>query len=411
MISSGYYLLDEYMKYSNTIYALLVGNPKYMPECIKNNSRIFFSSNYDVDGISKDIMCIGIKFKYIFCIDDKFVDRIGDISKKTGILTFQISGQITRDKYLLKQYLKKNDILYPITQVFMNYSEVKNCKNISFPVVLKPSNSYGSNGVFLVKTREELLQYSKRIFMQNMIHRKYYHDGIGQLLCEEYISGDEYAVDVIWNDGIPICTMISSRLHNVVGNMFPDYVYYIDKDLSSEKKDEITRIVHSVGHAIGIQYGVTHTELREMNEKLYVLENAVRPGGGGCMYELHRNKTQIEYFNMYMDTMMSKKINFYLRDEKKITSGYYFFLTYANSNFGKVKEIGIREDELSEKIEIYNKHFLISPGEIIIPNEDGMQYTIFVFGIIYANEKKEFIKLITVLNDACYIITEEEMKI
>lgn len=412
IISSGYYLLEEYMKRSDSIYALLVGNPKYMPDYIIKNEKIYFTSHYDVDGLSKDILSIGINFENIFCIDDKFVDRIEGISKKTGIGTCQLSGEITRDKYLLKEYLKRENILFPQTRVFMNFSEVKKCEDIQYPVIIKPSNSYGSNGVFLIKNREELLRCSNRIFMQNIYHKKFFHDNTGKLLCEEYISGDEYAVDVIWNDGRPICSMISSRLHNIVGNMFPDYVYYIDKDLSNDKKEEIKDLVYSVGHAIGMQYGVTHTELREKNGELYILENAVRPGGGGCMYELHRIKTEIDYFDMYMSTMMKQKIDIYVQDERYIDDMYYFFLTYANSNFGKVKEVGIRENDLSDKINIIKKHILVNPGDIIMPNEESMRYTIFVFGVIYAKNKAEFIRLVGKLNNSCYIKTEEEeMKI
>lgn len=157
-----------------------------------------------------------------------------------------------------------------------------------------------------------------------------------------------------------------------------------------------------------MQYGVTHTELREKNGKLYILENAVRPGGGGCMYELHRLKTNINYFELYMRTMTMNNINVGSRDETSTNDRYYFFLTYANSNIGKVMEAGIREELLPKTIKILKKHILVKPGDVIRPNEERMRYTIFVFGEIYAKNKDEFNQLIGKLNNSCYIKTEEE---
>jgi biotin carboxylase len=403
LISSGYYLLEEYMQLNDNIYVLLTCDPQYCPDEIKNNSKIFFTLDYSKENLIREIQKINIKFDYLLCIDDKFLDRINEIKEMIGVKSFQISGDIARDKSVLKEYMKINNILYPATISFDSIKQIEEYKaQINYPSIIKPSNSYGSNGVYLIENFQELKNFSSIINKYNIFQKKFYGDSRGKILLEEYIDGEEYAVDIIWNNGVPICELVSSRLHVKEGNMFPDYVYFIDCNMEEEKRKVICNLAERVGEIIEITNGATHTELREKNGRYYVLENAVRPGGGGCMYQLHRYMTEVNYFNQYYQSMTGNKIE-KVNIIKNMTGKFIFFLSYANTKSGIVTKIEFNRNQLGSNTEIFKVDFLTHIGDRILPNTKGMRYTIFVFGIVHTESLREFEREIDKVNSACIL--------
>lgn len=405
IISSGYYGLDEYMKEENNLYALLVCSEKMLPLEFSFKERIYFSFDSSPEGIVETIRKIDTSFDYLMCIDDKFMNSVNYIKSELNIKSFLLDGAISRDKYILKQLMDEVGINYPKTLKVSDWAELLEKESaILYPVVVKPSNSYGSNSVYLVESKTALLKYAKNIFNRNRFQTKFYGDANNLLLVEEYINGKEFAVDIIWNNGLPKNKMISSRLHAKNTIMFPDYVYYYDCKLDAQKQNAIYDLAESVGRMIGIKNGATHTEIREKEGKLYVLENAVRPGGGGCMYELHRYHTNQNYFKNYCNVMKNETIEF---ENNSIEDGrYYFFMTYANENSGIVKDVFFDNSKLDKNIEVFKVEYLVKKGDRILPVDSTMRYTIFVFGAISADSEERFKIEIEKVNDACRLDIE-----
>ena len=400
LLTSGYYCLDKYMKEDQNLYALVLCDEEFVPHDLLYKERIFFLTDNSTEGIIKKIESIPIDFLFLLCIDDKFMDKIDEIKKELNLFSYLIDGPIARDKYILKQKMNEFGIRYPKTIQASNLKELKDfIEEIAYPVIAKPSNSYGSNGVYLVNNKEELREYAKSIFNRNRFQNKYFGDDKGFLLVEEYISGEEFAVDIIWNDGLPKNKMISSRIHAKNTSMFPDYVYYYDCRLEDNMKEKIYSFAEAVGRMVGIKNGATHTEMREKNGVLYILENAVRPGGGGCIYYLHQFHSNQPYYKNNLKTM--KGLSFEFNPFEKTSERYYFFMTYPNEKSGIVKEMSFDYLSLDKNIEIFSVDFLIKLGEKIIPSDISMRYTMFVYGAISASCKEEFEEKIEDVYNAC----------
>ena len=407
IISTGYYLLDEYIKVDYKIDCLIIGNKKDFPKDIQTNSRIFFCNSFQTTDIANTIQQLEKKYDTVITLDDKLVITLEELSKLIGIHIIQNQGILGRDKMVLKNLLQKNGIACPEAREFSTLQEIDSVKeDLHYPVIIKPTNSYGSNGVHKINNKEDLVFYSRNIFKMNIIQEKVYSDYLGKLMVEEYIDGPEYAVDIIWDEYKPVLRCISSRLHKKGDDKFPDYVYFVDPNLSCDEKDKIFALAESVGKILKIKNGASHTEIRNRYNDYYVLENAIRPGGGGCMYQLHKYATNVNYFEIFIKTMMQLK----LHTEKQIYAPnlYYFFFSYANDKSGIVENVIFDRALIDKNTKIISVDFLISKGTRILPSELAMRYTIFIYGIVSANTIEEFENAIEKVDRACMIEMEDE---
>eukprot|EP00931_Biecheleriopsis_adriatica_P118892 TRINITY_DN941_c0_g1_i3.p1 TRINITY_DN941_c0_g1~~TRINITY_DN941_c0_g1_i3.p1 ORF type:complete len:430 (-),score=82.24 TRINITY_DN941_c0_g1_i3:171-1460(-) len=144
------------------------------------------------------------------------------------------------------------------------------------PVVVKPVESAGSDGVKLctsiedAKAHFELLMSSQRkVGSQN-----------ASVLCQEFLKGKEYVIDHISRDGVHKTTMVwvyDKRRAN--GG---DFVYYgmIPVDVNSKEAKEMIPYVRGVLDALGIKNGPTHGEVMMTQRGACLVEMNCRAHGG-----------------------------------------------------------------------------------------------------------------------------------
>ena len=122
-----------------------------------------------------DILFIGVDFELeLFA---KYKSLIEKESKCKIIISSLDIIKIGNDKYLTYEFLKKNNLNYPITNLpeNINYSE------IDYPVIVKPRVGARSRGVFKVNNNEELL--SKINNIKNPIIQEYVGDESTEYTC------------------------------------------------------------------------------------------------------------------------------------------------------------------------------------------------------------------------------------
>merc|ERR1719379_1593058 len=85
------------------------------------------------------------------------------------------------------------------------YSEVEGfVQSESFPIVVKPIESCGSDGVKICRTETEVKAHFK-LLMEGQ--RKVGAQGAA-VLCQEFLKGKEYVVDHVSRDGVHKCVMV-----------------------------------------------------------------------------------------------------------------------------------------------------------------------------------------------------------
>lgn len=109
------------------------------------------------------------------------------------------SSNLRRNKYDMQEALRKNGLR--MIQQYLVYDEedaVLKGKTLgSFPVVLKPTESAGTDGVYFCNNEEEIRIAFKAIYQQKNLFGK----NNDSVLIQEYIPGDEYIVDVVLKNG------------------------------------------------------------------------------------------------------------------------------------------------------------------------------------------------------------------
>lgn len=109
-------------------------------------------------------------------------------------------------KYNTLKIAKDNNIPCPETQFISHINDLNEIKGkIRYPVIIKPNRGYGSRGVKLCKSPEELLLKSKEVF-----------EIYGPFLVQEYIPhGDEIGVYALFNlDSEPRAVTVQKRLRS-----------------------------------------------------------------------------------------------------------------------------------------------------------------------------------------------------
>ena len=158
-------------------------------------------------------------------------------------------------------------------------------ERLEFPVVLKPLGLSGSRGVIRANNAGEFNAASARISAllarpQIRAARTGLDD---EILVEEYIDGQEFALEGVLTDGSLRVLALFDKPDPLEGPFFEETIYVTP---SRAPADIQTRLVASVGdaaRALGLAHGPVHAECRvTAGGDVYVLEVAARPIGGLC---------------------------------------------------------------------------------------------------------------------------------
>ena len=187
-----------------------------------------------------------------------------------------ISSFNAMNKIISKGIFVKNKIKTPkfftIEQKEFSIQKLKRNiinKKIKLPVVVKPINEGSSLGVEVCKSKNELLQATKKLF------KKY-----DQLIFEEYIGGQEIQAAVINGEPLGAIELVPKRL-------FYDYKakytkgaktkHIMPAKLNKNKYKEVLQIAKKTHQALGCK-GITRSDFKFFDNKFHLLEINTQPG-------------------------------------------------------------------------------------------------------------------------------------
>jgi hypothetical protein len=125
-----------------------------------------------------------------------------------------------------------------------------------WPVVVKPVDSAGTDGVALCETPDAI----RAAFAETIGRPNALHGANEQLLVQELLRGTQLFTDSISWDGVHHVSECWRDTKRRVGGAF---VYDFEEllDYRGEQQDQIVPYVHSVLDALGVRYGPAHTEV------------------------------------------------------------------------------------------------------------------------------------------------------
>lgn len=185
-----------------------------------------------------------------------------------------------RDKYVQQELIKQAGLRGVRQAGSDKFEEVETfLKTESYPVVLKPTESAGSDGVKLCYSFEEAKEHFHKLMNSQLVNG----GDCPSVLCQEFLKGTEYVVDHVSRDGVHKTCMVwvyDKRKAN--GSSF---VYFGMKpvDPTTEQSKILINYTRRVLDAMGILHGPTHAEIMMTAEGPCLVEmNCRSHGGDGC---------------------------------------------------------------------------------------------------------------------------------
>src|SRR5205814_860498 len=163
-----------------------------------------------------------------------------------------------------------------------------------YPVILKPTLGAASNFVFRVDSADQLRErYGQALSgMDRMIWYRMEADGIDLgphgLLVESFLDGHEHLIEaLVWDDEVYLGSIVDRV--TLEGDTFDDDVHHAPTALSDAQVAAVHAVATAGVRAQGLHRSALHVEIRFHRGEPYILEIAVRPGGGGLDHMARRS--------------------------------------------------------------------------------------------------------------------------
>jgi biotin carboxylase len=248
-------------------------------------------------------------------VGSRHIDRIVAAAREwhaaerfDGVLTFSESGVMTaaavagalglpgigpdaarasRNKLLMRQAHQAGGAPHPDFAFVTDVDQALNAADkFGYPVIIKPTLGAASNFVFRVDSDAEMAERFAQAGAGIAEMSWYRMEAAGLdlgphgLLVESFLDGDEFLIEALaWDDEVYLGSIVDRV--TVEGDTFDDDVHHAPTALGAEQVAEVQRVVAAGAHAQGLRRAVLHAEVRMHHGRPFLLEIAVRPGGGG----------------------------------------------------------------------------------------------------------------------------------
>ncbi len=155
---------------------------------------------------------------------------------------------------------------------------------VRFPCVVKPLSLAASQGVIRANDAAEFAAAVARIrallaWPEIQVTRE---PGLDRLLVEDYIPGEEVALEGLLDRGRLRVLAIFDKPDPLEGPFFEETIYVTPSRLPTETQARLADCARRTVEALGLTEGPLHAEFRVHDGAPWVLEAAPRPIGGLC---------------------------------------------------------------------------------------------------------------------------------
>ena len=195
------------------------------------------------------------------------------------------SVAITRNKFRLRQRLAQAGLPGPRYERFRVDDDPRAlASRVHFPCVVKPTFLAASRGVIRANDPDEFTAAHARIaaLLADPELRRRGGDEARYLLVEEYVPGEEFAVEALVARGRLFVLALFDKPDPLEGPFFEETIYVTPSRACAETQRRIVSVLECALRAIGITEGPVHAEMRVNRRGVFVLEVATRSIGGHC---------------------------------------------------------------------------------------------------------------------------------
>lgn len=252
-----------------------------------------------LDEVNRTAEGAGLEFVACLAGGEAGVDFADVLSEAMGLLT---NGTLRgdngeelnrRDKQIQQELLRAAGMRAVRQAGSDKFEDVEEfLRTESYPIVLKPTESAGSDGVKLCPNFDEAKEHFHQLMNSQMVNG----GDCGKVLCQEFLRGKEYVVDHVSLNGVHKTMMVwvyDKRERN--GSAF---VYFgcVPVESDSEEAQMIIPYIRKTLDILGVKNGPSHGEvIITENGPCLVEMNCRANGGDGAWDPLARGLTPENY--------------------------------------------------------------------------------------------------------------------
>lgn len=245
---------------------LLVDLRSHTPDCCKTRGFRFSAEVNEQASITETadkvrLIAQDLEVELVACIvgGESGVTLADALSQELGLRSNGVlpSGD-RRNKSVQRELVHASGLRAVRESLGTQWSQVVDfVDNEKCPIVLKPVESAGSDGVKLCRTKQE----AKDHFHLLMSSQRVNGGANAAVLCQEFLQGDEYVVDHVSRDGVHKTVMVWRYDKRPTNGA--EFVYYgmIPVDSSTAEALVLIKYTRDVLDALELANGPTHGEI------------------------------------------------------------------------------------------------------------------------------------------------------
>ena len=204
------------------------------------------------------------------------------VAQKLGLISnSEESIRLTQSKYAQRQALEKAGIPVPKYYLVENEDDLKKVQ-CRYPVIVKPVDSGGSQGICKVECQEKLVD-AYRYAVE--------YSRTSKAIVEEYVDGREFSVEYISHQGKHYFLQITDKVTSGAPR-FVEMQHHQPADIPGSVWNRIKEMVEGALTALKIENSASHTEIKwNCNDELFIIETGARMGGDYISSDLVRLST------------------------------------------------------------------------------------------------------------------------
>lgn len=238
------------------------------------------------------------------------------ISEALGLKGYEVSNLNTlTNKGEFRNFLRNNSMPFPQYQHVRSIEQI-DWEKIEFPVIIKPTDSGGSKGVKIIRTKEELIS--------SFEETKGYSDS-GEIIIETFLeNGKIINGDCLVSNKTVVASIVGEYIFDKeLNNVLPIATLFPVDESSNNAMEQLSNIVQ----LLNIPNGIFNFEAIIKNDTTYLIEINPRPSGN-YIWQLLGYNYDIDILNVLVNLYLNYEYN--LPPLKRNGNKYAYQIFYSD---------------------------------------------------------------------------------
>lgn len=264
------------------------------------------------------------------------------------------SVDILQHKDKFRTFLKENNFNVPWSFSFSSETEAWEARNnLSYPLIVKPTDSAGSKGCTRVDKEDDLMEAIQYAFK--------YTIG-GRIIIEEFLEKKGCSSDTdsyAYNGELKFVSFSAQRFDADAVNPYTPSAYSWPSTFTKEEEEYLTNEIQRLITLLGMKTSVFNIEVRvATNNKPYIMELTPR-GGGNRLCEMLRYATGVDLITAITRASVGDDPG---TIEQKPYNGHWVEIILHADHNGEFVELYVDPNLPAEVVE---KDLWVQPGDTI----------------------------------------------